>query len=610
MSFLVVKILFICNDIIGIVLNCSNKREQNQNKNKNKPSKGKSKAWLLISRMDSLDSNGIEFKEEDSKVGSVTMCAVCSRGFSLDECRARKQTQCLQCDETFGPNCVLDRHVESVQCKRLVLNMPLLKVSADIVKHESQEFDLSFESKDVLNEHSNKESLIELETQQAQTKLGRKANPKCSHCGKRFKSSKFLDRHIQRLHSGSVTKCHQCQELNSFKQNLLLQIENLSWQCGADNCDENSNLQTTNKAIKLSCLDCQEKFHGFLSHIEETHIKPKLDKKDFEAPMVDAMENGEVSDNSDFGMDRENLPEDNSDTEKPLETDPDLAVATLKLDEIVKENQVPVSSIDKPLKIKIKRKVYVKKGRQKMTTYCKMCDKNFTQRCHLTRHMKLVHNDGGGFRCDFCNVDFNSSNEKRIHNRTAHNKRKAFYKCPQCGKILKGKYVLKLHIQTVHDKIKKFKCQHCDRTFANSTGRACHVESIHGGGVRQFKCEANGCSKAFKFKSQLKLHTANVHERVKKYQCHKCEKIFVRPTTLQNHIAVIHDKTAKHQCKYCDLGFTVPYSLTRHIEAVHENKRKHQCDKCGSSYNYATLLEKHMKAVHYVIDDFNQPEPQ
>ena len=47
-----------------------------------------------------------------------------------------------------------------------------------------------------------------------------------------------------------------------------------------------------------------------------------------------------------------------------------------------------------------------------------------------------------------------------------------------CGSIFSPKYDMKIHVESVHEKKKTFKCEICDKNFANKKNMVTHVENM------------------------------------------------------------------------------------------------------------------------------------
>ena len=51
-----------------------------------------------------------------------------------------------------------------------------------------------------------------------------------------------------------------------------------------------------------------------------------------------------------------------------------------------------------------------------------------------------------------------------------------------CGKILSGKQKRDLHIRTVHEGVKDFECQYCNKKFTTQSNLKVHEAALHGEG--------------------------------------------------------------------------------------------------------------------------------
>ena len=105
----------------------------------------------------------------------------------------------------------------------------------------------------------------------------------------------------------------------------------------------------------------------------------------------------------------------------------------------------------------------------------------------------------------FETVDFYSSSmEKQIRNSLNVEPSNASnsFTCPTCEKIFKHKQLLKVHIQTVHLRIKPYKCNQCDFTSARKSHLTTH--KFNHTGEKPFKCSQ--CDFASAYKNRLNTH--------------------------------------------------------------------------------------------------------
>jgi GAGA factor/Zinc finger, C2H2 type len=85
-------------------------------------------------------------------------------------------------------------------------------------------------------------------------------------------------------------------------------------------------------------------------------------------------------------------------------------------------------------------------------------------------------------------------------------------KCQICNKVLSNKYLLKRHIEAVHEKKMEFTCAECPKTFHRKHQLDSHITYCHTfnynteNSNRPFKCDFEGCGKFFKTKKDVKVH--------------------------------------------------------------------------------------------------------
>ena len=70
--------------------------------------------------------------------------------------------------------------------------------------------------------------------------------------------------------------------------------------------------------------------------------------------------------------------------------------------------------------------------------------------------------------------------------------------------------------------------------------------------------------------NDLKLHITTVHEKIKKINCEKCGKNFSKEFNLKVHIQTVHEKEKAFICQICERGFGKLQHLKRH-SLLHKN---------------------------------------
>lgn len=90
--------------------------------------------------------------------------------------------------------------------------------------------------------------------------------------------------------------------------------------------------------------------------------------------------------------------------------------------------------------------------------WCQPCGKRFSSALALKYHTARSHMQGV-FLCWKCHKQFDTKEERRAHTQEAHPKQKILFDCPECGKKLSSRGSVKLHVDTVHKKLKPSLCQ-------------------------------------------------------------------------------------------------------------------------------------------------------
>ena len=95
---------------------------------------------------------------------------------------------------------------------------------------------------------------------------------------------------------------------------------------------------------------------------------------------------------------------------------------------------------------------------------CPKCSKQIT-RGNMSTHLKK-HDPANKsrFQCDKCDKTFSQKQQMQKHISAVHEKQKPF-KCDQCDKTFSQKENMETHRDQVHRQLKKFECDKCDRSF-------------------------------------------------------------------------------------------------------------------------------------------------
>ncbi|XP_055325589.1 zinc finger protein 260-like isoform X2 [Sitodiplosis mosellana] len=352
------------------------------------------------------------------------------------------------------------------------------------------------------------------------------------------------------------------------------------------------------------------------------------------------------------GLDEQNIElQPPLDNQKPIFVETTFACAVEIIDNEPLEN-ISISKVELEEKTDDSKDVI---SETKSNSYqCDDCDKAFTRKSHLIRHM-TVHTDERAFACTSCDKKFRRADHLKIHeNKHAkprnlhfrrhisshHTKKTSSFACTEgmiendafgnfpISKVELGEKTDEIteekteNINKVKNEIseiqtKSYQCDNCDRIFSRKTHLRRHM-TIHTD-ERAFACTS--CDKKFRRADHLKIHQ-NYHAKVKLHTCQQCQRSFGRKEHLRRHILNRHTvktfactdcdyvaKTAKElnhhrrkshsevsfKCKTCDGKFTSKSELTEHIKTHSNEERPFLCSECGMRFIRNDYLLIHMR---------------
>uniref|UniRef100_G1P685 Zinc finger protein n=1 Tax=Myotis lucifugus TaxID=59463 RepID=G1P685_MYOLU len=216
---------------------------------------------------------------------------------------------------------------------------------------------------------------------------------------------------------------------------------------------------------------------------------------------------------------------------------------------------------------------------------CQECMKKFISANQLKRHM-ITHSEKRPYRCEICNKSFKRLDQVGAH-KVIHSEDKP-YKCKRCGKGFAHRNVYKNHKKT-HSEERPFQCEECKALFR--TPFSLHRHLLIHNSERTFKC--HHCDATFKRKDTLNVHVQVVHERHKKYRCELCNKAFVTPSVLRSHKKT-HTGEKEKTCPYCGQKFASSGTLRVHIRS-HTGERPYQCPYCEKGFSKNDGLKMHIR---------------
>uniref|UniRef100_A0A6A7G3U2 Zinc finger autosomal protein-like n=1 Tax=Hirondellea gigas TaxID=1518452 RepID=A0A6A7G3U2_9CRUS len=222
---------------------------------------------------------------------------------------------------------------------------------------------------------------------------------------------------------------------------------------------------------------------------------------------------------------------------------------------------------------------------------CNNCGYTTPKQQNLRVHVKSVHIKVKPFKCEECNFSAVFPNHLRKHVTAVHLKEKSL-KCTECDFMTARAHCLRNHIKCVHRGERPFKCTECDYAATVVDHLRRHVKTVHLK-LKPFKCPY--CDHATAQQQNLEVHIKAVHLKFKPYKCIMCDFFTARPRELKMHIQAIHDKKKPFSCTECSYTSVIPYDLKIHVKAVHLKEKSFKCSECDYSVAWPKSLKRHMK---------------
>ena len=235
---------------------------------------------------------------------------------------------------------------------------------------------------------------------------------------------------------------------------------------------------------------------------------------------------------------------------------------------------------------------------------CLECDETFRASqgwsgiaMHLWRSHKV---DMELLCCDQCQFRAYSKSKLDVHKQSHGEERP--YLCDDCGKNFKTAKSHKSHRLLFHSKSKsgnddedegEAKCELCERSFRERRRLKLHVESVHKK-LRPFLCSI--CGHGSSTKSNLKLHMRK-HSNDKPYICEYCEFRSADHNSFRRHL-LRHTGKKPYKCPHCPYEAIQSSSFKLHLKNKHPDKNSSnelvfKCDVCPFQTVQKALLFTH-----------------
>ena len=141
--------------------------------------------------------------------------------------------------------------------------------------------------------------------------------------------------------------------------------------------------------------------------------------------------------------------------------------------------------------------------KQAKTILCSKCEMTFTFKSNLVRHMEEVHKKRH-YRCSHCPANYKRGADIDRHVKRKHNgKDIPNISCNICEKLFTDKSNLRRHIKTIHTEDIKYECSICQKKFNKKCNLDRHINDIHHE-EKKYNCPV--CPEKFSRRGNLKRH--------------------------------------------------------------------------------------------------------
>ena len=184
------------------------------------------------------------------------------------------------------------------------------------------------------------------------------------------------------------------------------------------------------------------------------------------------------------------------------------------------------------------KEVHTKKEKSKENKELQVCPDCGREVYKLSQHIKKFHKRIGYKKCDYCDYTAYYTDIKD-HIERVHKESNAV-NCPWCGQYTKD---LKRHLKQ----------------------NQCNVPEEERAVKEKLPCPI--CQKLFNKKRHLKIHIESIHEKINFKQCDQCQYKTSKNYNLKLHIKRVHEgKPLKEECPHCS---KMVGSLEYHIKTYH-----------------------------------------
>ncbi|XP_039745976.1 transcription factor IIIA-like isoform X2 [Pararge aegeria] len=226
------------------------------------------------------------------------------------------------------------------------------------------------------------------------------------------------------------------------------------------------------------------------------------------------------------------------------------------------------------------------------------CEKAYTSKSHLDRHIKTAHKESDEnllYCCPKCMKKYVNRQNLKRHIKVSHIDNNKPFCCGLCRMYFKKMHQLRAHMY-VHNGVKPFRCPMCERDFVTLYEKKKHMRNH-----KVYECEH--CDMKFTRWTELMQHKRVDHVSPE-YICHDCGKVFKERGHIIRHVKK-HMPNAPVTIFFCPHDNCLRHysrnsNLKQHILVKHEGMT-FDCSLCGAKLSTKAKLNEH-------IDRHNRPE--
>ncbi|XP_069131325.1 uncharacterized protein [Argopecten irradians] len=217
---------------------------------------------------------------------------------------------------------------------------------------------------------------------------------------------------------------------------------------------------------------------------------------------------------------------------------------------------------------------------------CPSCSYVAKKKSQLGEHYRRNHRMKK-WKCEHCDRTFGIHKDLKRHVMTHVEPQHC---CDTCGKMYKSLRTFIKHKKVHEEDYEKpeYPCDQCDKVFSTKYVLNYHIKAEHMGIRKSFLCPT--CGKSFTQKNSYIQH-ANVHMGLRPHVCKVCNKSFAYEKSLKEH-KYTHDEVKRFKCEVCDKLFRQSSALAIHMK-VHKGGKDHLCGVCGKGFTQKQALYRH-----------------